>query len=821
MKKYFKFAVIVILIFTSLAQSQQITAKKKPNKYDVPKQYNDFAIVSDQERSENQAFEVYCSVEGAKTYTDLNSRQAFKTLNYFDKFFICEEDREYARIYKSEDFNSNNFQLINPVDYGWIEKKYLLLSRHCVASDEMGGVNRKAMIINKKEHLKIKDSDDKADLIVFRKGPGVNFDKTGKDSPLFNFFFVFQKTIVNNSTNGKSEEWYLLGKSERFTEWKKEDVVFGWAPGNRLVEWDKRVVLEPNWEEAAVKERKSGIKAAFFYEPEDMKNYLESGQMGVNYIWKERNVDKEVGWRPNGEWRRFALLESDARELNKNEIRAGIPGEIEANNVKLLDDIEFSDTAKKIVEGAKPSNNVNIIFVLDGTKSMEPYFPAVSKALSNAINILSKYYENIGSDIKFGVAVYRDAEEGSDKEFELLPLSKNSDMVGQWLNNTRDRIYHNRDITYDEDLLPGLERTLMDMDINANETNLMILLGDAGSHDKDKYRINKISELLVKYDFRFLAFKVNKYKEIAQKFEQQLIELGNMYAQSLYNIDKNTPELQHIKKEEYRVEYDPDKNYQNIVAKDATREFRIYNNDEGQFDNIDSLVSEITNYVKDIKLTAEVMQRATEAIRDGRTIEEVLADIESYGLKSSNKYSDSFGPGMYRYINGLGITTKENKFLKTGEKYQLYEPGISVDKVKGQKYNLFKKLLFVSNREVIDLLSNIEDLVDNCEKEDLYNFMYTYANLYYGEKESKADISQMPVEVLLKRIYGIANQNSLLAKYKIDEIKDLTNQEFKNIMKDVEEKYEELQALANNENYTYSFEVSEIRYFWIPEDVLP
>ncbi|MBN2789180.1 MAG: hypothetical protein JXR69_03245 [Candidatus Delongbacteria bacterium] len=161
---------------------------------------------------------------------------------------------------------------------------------------------------------------------------------------------------------------------------------------------------------------------------------------------------------------------------------------------------------------------------------------------------------------------------------------------------------------------------------------------------------------------------------------------------------------------------------------------------------------------------------------------EVKSEFENNN-SSSNKFADSFGPGMDKLLNDLGNSAEGN----FGNKYQLYHLGISVMRVPGQKYDLFKKLLFVSSRELTNLLSNIEELLDNYEKKDLYNFMYTYTNLCYGEKE----------------------------------IKDLTNQEFRDIMNNVIKKYEELNRIVNDNNYKYSFEVADARYYWISEDLFP
>ena len=64
-------------------------------------------------------------------------------------------------------------------DYGWIQKKYLLLWRRCLVS-EKGKINSKAMILNTLETMKSM-AGVSPDIVQFRKGPSTDIAKTGHE----------------------------------------------------------------------------------------------------------------------------------------------------------------------------------------------------------------------------------------------------------------------------------------------------------------------------------------------------------------------------------------------------------------------------------------------------------------------------------------------------------------------------------------------------------------------------------------------------------------------------------------------------------------
>ncbi|MBN2772572.1 MAG: hypothetical protein JXR90_17895 [Spirochaetes bacterium] len=811
MRNTCSFLVVAVIMICGGMFAQQ-TALRKPAKYHMPAQYGDYSPVTEQERSEGDPWIVYGIYENTKTYNEPELQSEFKSLKFMQPYYVYEEKTELVRLCTDEDIDG--VILNNPIDYGWVHKDKLLHSRRCVVTDPTGAINRKVMLINKREHLLRNDKEERADIIDFKSGPGNNYSSTGKESKLFNFFFAYEKTRIMDSATGKYTNWILLGNNERFSTWNYEDVIYGWVPEYRLIEWDQRVVLEPNWEEEAVRERKNGKKAIFFTESKDLDSYVNTGDLS-NFLWMETGLDAEKYERPNGEWRRFALLPADPRYPDA--VNAGISGEIFANGQAIFSDRQGADAVNKIKTEAIGSSNVNVVFVIDGTGSMGPYFGAVSSAISESINEIKK---DLGGSVqlKFGVSVFRDSQEGPNYEYESQQLTLDSRFIQDWLKKT-ERIRNVNNRTYLEDLYPGIYRSLREMEFNENENNVMIVLGDAGTHEKDMSMKNEIINLLDRYNMNFLAFQLNAdHLESSQKFEEHLWDLGNEYSKLIYSGDTEDNKSKN-KAEDYRLEYDFDIEAHNILAS-TDRRYRVFPFESGRYVSISAITEEIKNVVTDIAKFSVALAQSVEAISSGQSIESVIENYKKFNIDSDNRFADCFGPRIYNLISESGANFDEIEFFKVNDKYQLYEPGLSFEKADGQRHNIYKKLLFISSEEWTALYGSIRKLLDTRSKEDLLNFMYEYAGIFYGEK-SRSDYDQIKIENLLEKIYGIASENSLLKDYKIEEIKSLTNKQLRAILEDVEMKNQKLQSIMNDTNYEYSFKLGEVNFFWLSEDYLP
>ena len=156
-----------------------------------------------------------------------------------------------------------------------------------------------------------------------------------------------------------------------------------------------------------------------------------------------------------------------------------------------------------LTEARKLQSNVNIVFVLDATSSMRPYYKSIANSLEKVIDNNQKI---IKSNLKLGVVVYRDYADGKSA-YDVQPLTTDFKKVKKVINST---ICKSLDSDLPEAQYNGLINGINEIGFNANESNIIVLIGDCGNHleDKNGYTINNIIDLYQKYKTNLISFQV-------------------------------------------------------------------------------------------------------------------------------------------------------------------------------------------------------------------------------------------------------------------------------------------------------------------------
>jgi hypothetical protein len=271
---------------------------KLPGKYNYPIINENFEVdLSSTTDVLNTRWIVYSDRDRNITYKKAGDSDIKTEISFLDEFYVLEEEGDFLRIVKDD--NIRQFTLSkSAVDYGWIHKDNLLLWRRCLTTRK-GRIDQKAMILNTLAHLLTPNAEDEPNIVRFKRGPSQSSDKSGIESNLFQFFFVYKVT----------EEFVLLGKEIRIptSQQDRYQAMVGWAPKIRLTFWNSRVALEPNWEIAAVAERKrTGFRAKIFLNDHYAKDYKNRKKVEAkNVYWDADPLSTE---RLIGEWRRFPVL---------------------------------------------------------------------------------------------------------------------------------------------------------------------------------------------------------------------------------------------------------------------------------------------------------------------------------------------------------------------------------------------------------------------------------------------------------------------------------------------------------------------------------
>lgn len=784
------------------AQNTSKEIMKKPIKYLLPYDQNDVSPTN--EVVPNSLWVVFSDKENNKTYTEPGGYGEFKTLSFLEKLYVAEENGEFARLVKPdiESFDSTP----QVIDYGWINKKNLLLWTHCLVTEE-GRINRKAMILNTIEHLKKGFLTGEPNTVKFRKGEESSSSYSGKQSQLYQIFYIYK--IKNDMA--------LLGKQERLDP-KNENLlrnnIVGWAPISRITIWDHRIAIEPNWESQAVSERKNGLKARFFSDINSSYNYREGEiPQAEKIIWDS----DPLGERPIGEWRRFPLIKTNN---NETIITAGIMGEIYSSDGKMVSSESVATLQRKLDDSRAKRRFINIVFVVDGTQSMEPYFKEISNAIMETMPKLIK--EGTQNHFKFGAAVYRDWPEGRERLLKIERLTSDYSNIASFFENYQAGDI--KDKTQPEAVFYGLKGALRQVGLPDDETNVIALIGDAGNHkrnDPSQVDATEIVELLVAKNCHFLAFQVHHEPHPAYNefINQTKLLIKNFSESTYFQYSQLANEFGEI--------VDPpewQKSGNTYKLKNGASVGWMLGLSIGQVMNPATLKTEISNFLVAIDEINNRFISSIQAIIEGSSLSQSIGDA-NHGY-SKSRYVNSFAPGIIQFLNNHGINDEELNIIKS-RNYQIYTVGTSPLYVNQQKQPIFKQVLLLSRIELHQLWDSINRLiVAGSMDEQRRRMSHVWKELlkeHTGEM-SNEEMENLSMEEIYEKVFGLPSTSDMLRNIKLRDILDrgkFSDEDFAMYLVRIKNKDKELFKIINMDNHEYSFRSNEQVYYWIPQDILP
>jgi len=292
--KYYKFFLIFLVYnFFSVEIFGQIPQKalEIPVKYLKPEK--GVSLTLSNKRRPNSFWVVFSDKAGNETYENATGKKIKHVIGFLDDFYVAEETDKRVHIVKDTDYKEG-FSA-SAEDFGWIDKKNLLLWNHCIITKSRK-INKKGMVINTIESLK----NDKTNTGDEEK---VNYfydshltKSTAKSSKVYDILYIYKI----------KDDAILLGVNYVTDVYHAKDELLGWVSAKKIAIWDNRIAIEPNWDKEAARERKEkNIKTTFFIDISKAKLFAEGKQLNEKYvIWNNDTYEK----RNIGNWRRFPLL---------------------------------------------------------------------------------------------------------------------------------------------------------------------------------------------------------------------------------------------------------------------------------------------------------------------------------------------------------------------------------------------------------------------------------------------------------------------------------------------------------------------------------
>ncbi len=169
----------------------------------------------------------------------------------------------------------------------------------------------------------------------------------------------------------------------------------------------------------------------------------------------------------------------------------------------------------------------------------------------------------------------------------------------------------------------------------------------------------------------------------------------------------------------------------------------------------------------------------------------------------------------------VNLTNNEN------EDESIYVPAYSAMRVKRLEYPLYKQVLFMTLREVGDLLDKFDVLADaftsSDQRQKLKKVWMELLQSHTGDDIGREQLEEMTFEEMNRKVFGLPGTSNLLKK-RLGDITDgsvISDAEFYEYVQNIKSKRLELDKIYNNKNYEYGFYSYDTQYFWIPEDLLP
>jgi len=475
---------------------------------------------------------VFSDRDNLELYQTEKEQTVVKKFNFLDKFRVRELKGKHIYV-----------ETMDKKTKGWGRVESFIILTHAYKTEN--AITHKAVLINKIGSIK-------GDINAVKplRAPFSHAQKTGQTIRILEF-----ANIYNYYPSEQNARFVLLGKGPYFiphTSSKNPSsvtgIMLGWVPASRVLTWDTREALQPNTK------RKHPIY--YFKNEKDLKSYYNVHADNNDYptcdnvpaCKRENRADKELlVIRPDyenqidrKEWPkklfRYAILRSN-NDINK-------PFEIGVTSATLDERVFKKNITEKIETQRKKMENRDVVFLIDGTMSMGPYFRIVgeiAKDIMKQFNYKKRKNNEVGQ-LRFGVALYRDYL-NKTKCFEIISfLSTNANKIKRFLTNIKPlRSYEKREdpAYYPEAVFQGLMNSVGQMNWQKGSRKLIIHIGDVGNHNRglDDITEKEIAKNLADRDISYCAIQL-----IGKSQDDEHRDAQNLFCMQTRTIIKFTAE---------------------------------------------------------------------------------------------------------------------------------------------------------------------------------------------------------------------------------------------------------------------------------------
>lgn len=748
--------------------------------------------------SEKKHWVVYSDRDKNTTYSTPSTTSPMGELDFNEKVIIAQIKDGFALVYTDEKFPKWPAYSERAKAKGWVPMENLLLWESCPADNK--GIYRKALLaVDFKALQQMKDLKDSNTLGGSYTNPE---SKTGrkKIKTDMTFYYVMK---TDKKTGMK-----LIASQSRM-DGNTSQVLYGWISPESYVPWNQRSCLEANWQPNVV---------AIFNTPAG-KTYpindaptLDGGII-TSYYYGVVNPDETkptstTRYRWNAYSPRYPILDQQTPMPNVYSITfMGPPGKPIIN----APDDQTAKNMQKLIDEIERLKHINIIFVIDGTRSMKPYFAATKEAIKRGI----QFFDPDKFTLRVGAVIYRDYTDG-EYLTEKVPLSKpNSPQLLSFLDSAGKYGANSSpaDRTIAEALYKGLEVATdpAAMGFKKNESNIIVVIGDCGNDPNDTRCLtsNQIVDRLVANNIQLISFQVESNTGLAYElFNEQMRNI----------VKENLTRQYQALNPNVRIRFTPLPNGYDFKS-NASNEFFIgaIRRPAEEIEIVDPamLVPLIEDNIGQFALS---IQKQIDVMVNFATDVDFVLDIEADGnsqaLNINKDYlANRLPKGVYDAFIASGATAAIPGYVPKKD-------------IKGLDY--WKPVAFMSSQELSTLLNRLSNLNDKAtpdgDRKPYIDAVKALIRVMVPDITEK-DMDKMGIDEVMRLASGLNEASDAVKGRSLKEIQDprvVPTDEYITLISTFKTKYKRLRDIATSKDYKYAYtSANGQKFYWIPVDDLP
>lgn len=398
-------------------------------------------------------------------------------LDFMEPLAVKEVMGNWLHVYRLIDEDNNQH-----VDLGWVPASNLVLSSYAMLNTN--GTPQKAMTL-----ISFTDVDETTNIPAevgrykFFANPAMS-GREIKVSRTFRIYFVLKEL---NGVKLLSEADVINNQNKTMIQARTG----GWMANFHITNWEHRVCLEPS---TSVQDY-GNSKIPVFLTDKSLGNFIDRGINDVTGSVMNYNVRSTM---PDPYVMRMPVLDAYQNGTRYHVATVGsLSGDLDLEKVAAAQN--SANKARNLLQ------QVNILFVIDGTASMKPYYPAIASSIEGIIN--SNNLMRAGNTLRFGSVIYRDYADGNES-VKVQKCTGDHQSVIDFIKSTECK---SLDSDLPEAQYHGMIKGIEQAGLSAQYSNIVVLIGDAGNHRKDikgGYTRDDVVKVLSKYEASVLAFQV-------------------------------------------------------------------------------------------------------------------------------------------------------------------------------------------------------------------------------------------------------------------------------------------------------------------------